>query len=233
MDKSTKINWAKRALFLLSFVAIIGFLPSPTPLSKADTEKVEVKTENSLKSVPTTAEAVTPPQVDVKVETPTAPVPTTVVTDFKTTAGSALKIPAINLNIALGRTGLDKNRALMVPVNPNNAAWYVNGPKPGNTGSALITGHLDSAAGPGIFYNLRKLQAGDRIEVRRDDGKIAVFQVQKLASYAQDVTFPWNLVYSTSGPATLRIITCDGTYSPKTGHYSRNLVVYASLISVS
>ncbi|HEV8601744.1 MAG TPA: class F sortase [Patescibacteria group bacterium] len=142
-----------------------------------------------------------------------------------------LDISAIGISIPLGTTGLDSAGHLMVPANPNRAAWYSAGPAPGNAGTALITGHLDSAAGPGVFYNLRKLTAGQQINVTKTDGSIAVFRIDKLVSYPQDSTFPWNLVYSTSGSPALRIITCDGVYSPQTGHYSRNLVVYASLVN--
>jgi LPXTG-site transpeptidase (sortase) family protein len=143
-----------------------------------------------------------------------------------------LRIDAININIPLLTTTLDEQRHLIVPDNPNQAAWYSKGPKAGNAGSALITGHLDSMAGPGVFFNLKNINTGDRVQVKRDDGKIASFKVDKLESYPQDDSFPWKEIYSTSGPSSLRIITCDGEYNPNTGSYSRNLVVYASLIDL-
>jgi LPXTG-site transpeptidase (sortase) family protein len=144
--------------------------------------------------------------------------------------GLRLQIDAISLNIPLGKTTLGKNQELLVPANPKQAAWYKLGPKFGAAGTALITGHLDSAAGPGVFWNLKKLVTGDLIEVKRDDGQVVTYSVDKLESYRQDQTFPWNLVYSSSGDSQLRIITCDGTYNPSTARYSHNLVVYASLV---
>jgi len=79
---------------------------------------------------------------------------------------------------------------------------------------------------------LEKVKVGEEIRVTRDDGKIVTYHVEKLDSYKQDHTFPWNKVFSTVGPSGLRIITCDGTYNPITGKYSHNLVVYASLVSI-
>ena len=210
MFKLTKSNWAKSALFLsVISVLVIGF-----PNRKLTESQAQITTDVQV------------------VASPVIPANSIQVTSSPKIKGLSLKIPAIGVYIPLGKTGLDSAGHLMVPANPKNAAWYKSGPKPGAAGTALVTGHLDSAAGPGVFINLRKLSAGDEIQVTRDDGAIATFQVDKLASYAQDSTFPWNLVYSTSGPAALRIITCDGVYNPGTGHYSRNLVVYAFLVSL-
>ncbi len=219
MFKFTKSNWAKLALFLsVISVLVIGF---------PNRKLIESQAQTIMPQVPEVL------STDVQVVAPEAiPANSIQVTSTPTINGSSLKIPTIGVYIPLGKTGLDSAGHLMVPANPKNAAWYRSGPKPGDSGTALITGHLDSAAGPGVFINLRKLAAGDEIQVTRDDGAITTFRVDKLASYAQDSTFPWNLVYSTSGPAALRIITCDGVYNSRTGHYSRNLVVYASLVSL-
>jgi LPXTG-site transpeptidase (sortase) family protein len=141
----------------------------------------------------------------------------------------SLQIPAINLDVPLGETGLDEAGHLAVPANPNSAGWYVDGPKLGATGTAIVTGHRDSEMGPGVFYNLKHLKIGEQIIVALEDGSTATFTVDKLESYQQDNSFPWNAVFSAVGPASMRIITCDGVYSPKLGRYTRNLVVYASL----
>ncbi|MBX4186913.1 MAG: class F sortase [Candidatus Doudnabacteria bacterium] len=218
-----KSNWTKRGLFLVVTLLLMGFTNYP----KATTSAVE-EFRTTLTPVASEQIQIVQTKLPVVLEKPV----TAAHVSFRT-SGLALKIDAINLNIPLGKTGLDRNRNLMVPANPNTAAWYRSGPQPGNAGTALITGHLDSAAGPGVFWNLKKLSVGDKISVQRDDGKTATFQINKLASYAQDNSFPWGQVYSTGGASGLRIITCDGTYNPRTGHYSRNLVVYASLVSIT
>jgi len=245
MYKLTKRPWISGPLFLLLVSLLITGITKTSP-AESQTQPNDVQA--STASQPAVAEVVAPEIPKITVVTPPALQKTVVQktpqqTVTTTTASAAapapsrilgqmyLDISAIGISIPLGTTGLDSAGHLMVPANPNRAAWYSAGPAPGNAGTALITGHLDSAAGPGIFYNLRKLTAGQEIKVTKTDGSIAVFRIDKLVSYPQDSTFPWNLVYSTSGSPALRIITCDGVYSPQTGHYSRNLVVYASLVN--
>jgi sortase (surface protein transpeptidase) len=220
-----KSNWFK-GLLLLPILVTMGFLNNPIASSK--TEPLPKIQQANIQ-----LETVVPQVAEVKQQTLVAAQVTSKEQEFVTQTGYALKIGSINLNISLSKTTLGKNKELLVPANPNVAAWYRNGPVPGAAGTALITGHLDSPAGPGVFINLKKVQVNDLIEVRRDDGKVAIFVVDTLESYAQDHTFPWSEVYSTTGNSGLRIITCDGVYNPKTQRYSRNLVVYASLVSLN
>jgi sortase (surface protein transpeptidase) len=94
----------------------------------------------------------------------------------------------------------------------------------------VIVGHLDSIRGAAIFYDLKQIKTGDEVRVERDDGSAAVFKVDSLEMYSQD-NFPTEKVYGPINFAGLRLITCAGTFSRLKGHYSDNLVVYASLVS--
>ncbi len=221
-------------LFLLPILFLVLSWPSVKPsLSQAKAEPVRTAIAPATEISPAILEIQAPPVVKTPVvaaaPTPPPVKPTTPAPVPVPSSQVRLNIAAIGVSIVLGQTGLDKSGHLMVPENPNHAAWYARGPKIGETGTALITGHLDSPAGPGVFFNLHKLSAGDEIRVNRKDGSVAVFTVARLASYAQDDSFPWSQVYSTTGSSALRIITCDGVYNPASGRYSRNLVVYASL----
>lgn len=151
----------------------------------------------------------------------------------KSTDSFNLNIPSIGLHTKLDKTQLDSDGHLMVPSNPHQAAWYENGPRIGQSGTALITGHLDSAAEPGVFYNLHKIAVGDEIHIGLENGLVAKYTVDKAVSYPQNNSFPWSEVYSETGPSQIRIITCDGVYSSQTKHYSQNLVVYATLVSIN
>lgn len=201
-----------------------------------ETKPVPTKTQAQSINIPTPVEVSAPNQLAQALSENTLPevleAPAPAAVDTRP-GGLSLRISAINLSIPLGRTRLDAQGRLAVPANANSAAWYEAGPKIGNPGTALITGHLESTSfKPGVFYNLRKLGTGDRIEVGRPDGSIAVYKVAKLESYNQDNTFPWNKVYSENGPASLRLITCAGYYSESLGRYTKNLVVYATLVSI-
>ena len=141
----------------------------------------------------------------------------------------ALAVPALGLDTRLvgSRTGPDG--ALQVPADPSRAAWYVDGPAPGDLGPAVLVGHLDSRQGPGVFAGLKGLHEGDELDVRRADGTTVAFAVREVATYAKR-DFPTARIYAGSGAATLRIITCGGDFDAATGRYRSNTVVYADLL---
>ena len=88
-----------------------------------------------------------------------------------------LSIPVIDVRTRLIRLGLTAQGTLQVPVSTSVAGWYTGSPRPGQVGSAIIAGHIDSYRGPGVFFRLRLLRPGDRIYVRHADGTLAVFRV--------------------------------------------------------
>ncbi|MFF3753840.1 class F sortase [Streptomyces sp. NPDC002018] len=143
-----------------------------------------------------------------------------------------LRIPGIKVDTPLLGLGLDRDGGLDVPPTGvrNVAGWYKDGPSPGAKGTAIIAGHVDNARGPAVFYELGKLKKGHRIEVARADGRTAVFSVDALEVY-DNAGFPDRKVYGSSDRAELRVITCGGGFSKKTG-YKSNVVAYAHLTGV-
>ena len=63
----------------------------------------------------------------------------------------ALQIPAIEVRTRLIRLGLTRQGTLQVPSSPSVAGWYTASPRPGEIGSSIIAGHIDSYLGPGSF----------------------------------------------------------------------------------
>jgi LPXTG-site transpeptidase (sortase) family protein len=138
----------------------------------------------------------------------------------------ALAIPAIGVQTSLVGLGVTATGALQVPSTTSVAGWYTGSPRPGAIGSSVIAGHIDSYAGPGVFFSLSRLRPGDRVYVRRADGTLAVFRVTVVRSYTKD-DFPTLAVYGPTPDAELRLITCGGTFDSATGSYLSNTVVYA------
>jgi LPXTG-site transpeptidase (sortase) family protein len=143
---------------------------------------------------------------------------------------ASLVIPSIGVSTSLVRLGLTSTGALQVPPTTAVAGWYTGSPRPGAIGSAVIAGHIDSVAGPGVFYRLSQLQRGDRVYVRRADGTLAVFAVTQVQSYPKD-DFPTTAVYGAVPDPELRLITCGGTFDYSTRSYLSNTVVYAKEVS--
>jgi len=140
-----------------------------------------------------------------------------------------LSIPVIGVHTRLIRLGLTARGTLQVPASTSVAGWYTGGPRPGQIGSAVIAGHIDSYLGPGVFFRLRLLRPGDRVYVRQAGGTLAVFRVYAEHSYPKD-HFPTQQVYGPAPDPELRLITCGGTFDPAIGSYLNNVVVYAAQI---
>jgi LPXTG-site transpeptidase (sortase) family protein len=142
----------------------------------------------------------------------------------------SLTIPLIGVKTTLIRLGLTADGSLQVPSSTAVAGWYTGGPRPGAVGSAIIAGHIDSVAGPGVFFRLSELRAGDKVYVRRADGTTVEFRVTSVRSYLKDY-FPTTTVYGATPDPELRLITCGGSFDYATRHYLSNTVVYATEVS--
>jgi len=138
-----------------------------------------------------------------------------------------LKIPGINVDSAVEEVGLTPQGAVGVPKDPANAAWYDLGPRPGDNGSAVITGHVNWYYGAtGVFANLHNMKPGDKIAVLDDKGTVISFVVRESRSYdaEADATDVFN---SNDGKAHLNLITCEGVWNKYVRQYSKRLVVFA------
>jgi hypothetical protein len=140
-----------------------------------------------------------------------------------------LVIPAIGVSTSVVRLGLTAQNTLQVPPTPAVVGWYTGSPRPGDIGSSVIVGHIDSKLGPGVFFNLRQLKRGQFIYVIRANQTVGVFEVTSLHMYRKS-RFPRNEVYGPVPDAELRLITCGGTFDYATGSYLSNVVAYADLI---
>ncbi|MFJ4470967.1 class F sortase [Streptomyces sp. NPDC089424] len=140
-----------------------------------------------------------------------------------------IRIPEIRVDAPLMGLGLTRAGSLDVPpaAHKNLAGWYEAGTTPGETGTAIVAGHVDNTEGPAVFFRLGALKRGSAIEVDRRDGSVARFLVDAIEVYdAKD--FPDEKVYGAAARPELRVITCGGGYSRSTG-YQGNVVVFAHL----
>ncbi|GHE84119.1 class F sortase [Streptomyces longispororuber] len=140
-----------------------------------------------------------------------------------------VRIPAIGVDAPLMGLGLTRQGSLDVPPprHKNLAGWYEAGTTPGERGTAVMAGHVDNADGPAVFYRLGALRRNQVIEVERRDGGVALFSVDAVEVY-DAARFPDRKVYGAAARAELRVITCGGAYSKRTG-YQGNVVVFAHL----
>ena len=179
------------------------------------------------------AHALAPPSPSpaaVKSAVATQPVPTALATDRSVPV--MLRIPAIGMNVFLGSSlGLNEDGTVEVPTGTAQPGWFRLGPTPGQIGSAVILGHVDSYLGEGVFFQLRTLAPGDQVDVGLTDGVVARFTVDSVAMYSK-LDFPAQRVYGSHGSSALQLVTCGGVFDHQTGSYLSNIVVYTSLSAV-
>jgi len=136
-----------------------------------------------------------------------------------------LTIPAINVNANIQYVGVTPQGTMDVPSNTVDVGWFRLGSRPGEKGSAVISGHFDSQNGePGVFANLHKLKKGDKMYIEDDKGKLIIFIVRESriynTGYAEEI-------FSLNDGTHLNLITCDGVWDGAKKSYSKRLVIFA------
>lgn len=162
--------------------------------------------------------------------TPGKPLPTGPAPLPKTAAVSVTSVTIASIGVRTGhleKLGTDDGGVLQAPKNPDRAGWFEAGTVPGETGPAVIAGHVDSTTGPAVFYDLKRVSRGDSIEVGLSDGTRTTFVVDRVVTTPKD-GFPTDEVFGPTPDAELRLITCGGPYDHTVGSYVDNTVVFAT-----
>ncbi|GAA4228238.1 hypothetical protein GCM10022254_17860 [Actinomadura meridiana] len=143
-----------------------------------------------------------------------------------------IELPAIKVSAAIITLGLNDDGTLQVPrpgPDYDKAAWYTGSAAPGQPGTTVIEGHLDSARnGPSVFYRLGATRPGDLVTITRTDHHNAIYRVDTVKRYRKSA-FPTDTVFRDTDTPSLRLITCGGHFDTRTQHYTDNTVVFATL----
>jgi hypothetical protein len=154
--------------------------------------------------------------------------------DFPVLARSlpvSIRARSVRIDAPIHGIGNTPSGAIDVPTGErfNEAGWYDKGPTPGEYGPAVIVGHVDTGTGPSVFHKLSRLRPGNRVEITRADGSVAVFEVNSVKRFDRD-NLPADEVFGDFSRPALRLITCGGRWVGGTTGYADNIVVFASLV---
>ncbi|MEV8553734.1 class F sortase [Streptomyces glaucescens] len=141
-----------------------------------------------------------------------------------------LLIPKISVDAPFTELGIGPKGQLEAPPahDVNLVGWHADGPSPGEAGTSVIAGHVDTVTSPAVFVNLGELRKGDVFHVERADRRRASFVVDSVETFDKD-HFPDDRVYADTPDAQVRLITCAGDYDRTVKDYTDNLVVFAHL----
>ncbi|MFF3330508.1 class F sortase [Streptomyces sp. NPDC002888] len=142
-----------------------------------------------------------------------------------------LRIPKIGVDAPFTGLSIGSDGQLEAPPadDTNLVGWHAEGASPGETGTSIIAGHVDTKTSAAVFVNLGELKKGDTFYVTRADRRRATFLIDSVETFEKD-RFPSKRVYGDTSRAQARLITCAGNYDRSVRDYTDNLVVFAHLI---
>jgi hypothetical protein len=141
-----------------------------------------------------------------------------------------ISIPSLGVRAKVIKVGQAADGSIATPeADPAEATgWYRLGPTPGELGTAVIVGHVDTASQPAVFHRLPELRKGKLIEVEREDNRVATFTVESVETFPK-TSFPAGRIFDSTDRARLVLVTCGGTWVGGQIGYSDNVIVFATL----
>ncbi|MFI9640972.1 class F sortase [Micromonospora sp. NPDC051925] len=217
-------------LLAMAGSGMIGASIRTTPPPRPPQPAAQAAPQTAPASTPAEdAEAVDDPDAEVPADASVPPGPD----PLPRSAPTTITIPKIGVDAEIMPLGTNQDGTVQVPPldQAQRAGWYEPGTSPGETGNAVIVGHVDSAElGPAVFFQLGSLLPGDLITVSRADGGTATFTVDEVRAYPKE-EFPTELVYGPNDRPGLRVVTCGGQFDQGAGSYQDNVIVFATMTS--
>lgn len=140
-----------------------------------------------------------------------------------------LMIPRLALDAKVLYMGLTRDGDMAVPDNNfKDVGWYQYGARPGDAGTAVVAGHVNSKNERGVFIDLHRLVKGDIVKILDDKNQTISFVVRDMRTYDQNDQ-PEEVFHSTDG-THLNLITCAGEWNASEQQFPVRLVVFADKI---
>ena len=142
-----------------------------------------------------------------------------------------VRVPRVGIDAPVDIRGVDSGGAMQDPEGPVTVAWYDFSARPGTIGNVVMAGHVDyHDYGPAVFWNLRNLEPGDRVEVSLADGQTYIYEVDSL-NYYTAADAPVDEIVGATDYEALTMITCGGSFNPSQLEYDKRLVVRAKRVT--
>lgn len=113
---------------------------------------------------------------------------------------------------------------------PDIAAWYEDGPSPGEKGNSLLNGHKSWEGKIGRFSVLWNMRIDDLVAVAMDTGEVRYFTVISVDFYPYDGV-PAEVMNLESVAPRMTLITCYGEFDRVVGTSKQRCVVVCEPIS--
>jgi LPXTG-site transpeptidase (sortase) family protein len=143
-----------------------------------------------------------------------------------------ISIPAVDVHANVVAVGQADDGSIAVPAQDpvRTAGWYRYGASPGQPGTAVIVGHVDTRTEAAVFARLPDLNRGDRIVVTGHNGQIMTFAVDSVGRTPK-TAFPASTIFAPAAKPRLVLVTCGGAWVGGDVGYADNVIVYATQTS--
>jgi LPXTG-site transpeptidase (sortase) family protein len=214
---------------LLSCVALVALVACGSSKPKAATSVARTAatptaaavnaTPSASEATPATTSTSSPQRMTTLTETPDdSPL-------------SRVVIPKIQVDAKLVTLGIIASTNTMdSPKNKDDVAYYDFTPRPTYGGNTVLSGHVDWYTGQtGVFWDLKKIQQGDVIQLVLANGKTYAYKVTELHLY-DSVTAPVDEIIGDTPVESVTLITCEGVFDRSAAEYDKRRVVRAERV---
>jgi hypothetical protein len=136
-------------------------------------------------------------------------------------------IPSLGISVPVSQLGLNANGSVVAPTSYQVPGWYKDGYAPGQLGSAVILGHIDSS---GVFSRIDDMRVGQHLEVTLADHKSLTFKVIGVRQYT-NAGYPYKGVYGPEKYSALNLVSVGSIFNAPTGRSVSDIVVFAALVN--
>jgi hypothetical protein len=150
-----------------------------------------------------------------------------------------LRIPGLQIDTPVLNVGTTANGQMDAPTSQainspywSSVFWYAPGTAPGQSGNAVIAGHVDRVGGdPAIFWSLHTMKPHDLVIVQTQGKGALKFTVDRVVKYPADAPGKAILdaVFGPTSGHHLNLITCSGVWTGQ--GYDERLVVFTTQVS--
>jgi len=138
-----------------------------------------------------------------------------------------LVIPSLGISVPVSQVGLNANGSVVSPTNYQVPGWYKDGYAPGQLGSAVILGHIDSS---GVFSRIDDLKVGQQLQVTLADHTRLTFKVIGIRQYT-NAGYPYKGVYGPEKYSALNLVSVGSVFTAPTGRSVSDIVVFTALVT--
>lgn len=149
--------------------------------------------------------------------------------------GARFLIPTLGVDAPFTVRAVGDDGQMPNPQGPQDVAWYDFsgwdglGGLPGRGGNVVVAGHVDYINyGPAVFWGVRNLQAGDRVQIRLNDGTIVEYAIEFNKRVDADDA-DWTAIVAATGVESVTLVTCVGQF--ENGSYTERQIAWGRRVN--